>query len=76
VYAAICKQCGKIYICETGCPLTKRFGQHRHDTKSRPDDNELAGHFHHRPYIRVGDLEVMTRRPTRLTDEYRQKLNG
>ena len=58
IYAAICKKCGKIYVGETGCTLAKRFGQHRHDIKSRPDNNELAGHFHQDDHD-LDDLEVM-----------------
>ena len=58
IYAAICKKCGKIYVGETGCSLAKRFGQHRHDIRSRPDNNELAGHFHQDGHD-LDDLEVM-----------------
>ena len=31
-----------VYIEETGCSLAERFGKHRHDMKSRPENNKLA----------------------------------
>ena len=44
-----------MYVGETGCLLAKRFGKHRHDIKSRPDNNELAILVHQDDH----DLEVM-----------------
>ena len=57
IYAVRCKKDGKIYIGETGDTLAGRFGKHRYDIKSRPDNNELAEHFHCDHDL--GDMEVM-----------------
>ena len=42
----MCTECKIIHVVETGYSLAKRFGKHRRDIKSRPDNNELASHFH------------------------------
>lgn len=57
IYAATCKKCNLIYVGETGCSLADRFGKHRHDMKSRPDNNELAKHFHKDHDL--SDMEVL-----------------
>ena len=59
VYAAICKKCDLIYIGQTGEELRERFSNHRYDTKRRPDNNELAGHFHSEDHSFEKDLEVL-----------------
>ena len=46
VYAAICTKCSKIYVGQTGDQLKDRFSKHRYDIKKRPDNSELAEHFH------------------------------
>ena len=56
IYAATCKKCKMVYVGETGCSLAERFGKHRHDMKSRPDNNELASHFYKNHDL--NDLEV------------------
>ena len=35
-----------LYIGHTGEQLSERFSKHRHDIKNRPDNSELAKHFH------------------------------
>ena len=45
IYAARCLIHDKIYIGHTGDEIKERFHKHRYDTKSRPDNSELAEHF-------------------------------
>ena len=56
VYAARCKIHNTLYVGHTGDPLSSRFAKHRYDIKNRPNNSELAEHFHqnHSPT----DLEV------------------
>ena len=46
IYAAQCKIHNLIYIGHTGEKLSERFSKHRYDIKKRPDNSELARHFH------------------------------
>ena len=46
IYAARCKKHNCIYVGHTGEELRTRFSKHRYDVKSRPDNSELAEHFH------------------------------
>ena len=46
IYAATCKKHDLIYIGHTGEKLSDRFSKHRYDIKNRPDNSELASHFH------------------------------
>ena len=56
IYAARCKKHDLIYVGHTGNSLANRFGKHRSDIKNRPDNCELAEHFH--KGHDKGDLEV------------------
>jgi len=58
IYAAICKKCDKIYVGQTGEQLKERFSKHRYDAKKRPDNSELAEHFH-KDHSFDKDLEVL-----------------
>ena len=58
VYAARCKKCDLIYIGETGHELRTRFCDHRYDSKSRPDNNELAEHIYNQKHNFETDIEV------------------
>ena len=71
VYAARCRKHNSIYVGHTGVPLKSRFDRHRHDIKSRPDNSELADHFHknHRPK----DMEVCILQ-TGLPDEKQREF--
>lgn len=46
VYGAWCKKHKQLYVGQTGEKLCDRFSKHRYDIKKRPDNNELAAHFH------------------------------
>ena len=46
IYAATCTKHNLIYIGHTGEKLSDRFSKHRYDIKQRPDNSELAAHFH------------------------------
>ena len=46
IYAAQCSKHKVVYIGHTGEQLSERFSKHRYDIKNRPDNNELAKHFH------------------------------
>ena len=46
VYAAWCTKHNQIYVGQTGEQLSDRFSKHRYDIKNRPNNSELAGHFH------------------------------
>ena len=58
VYAARCKVCDLIYVGETGKELRTRFCDHRYDSKSRPDNNELAEHIYNNKLNFERDIEV------------------
>ena len=58
VYTARCKKCDLIYIGETGHELRTRFCDHRYDSKSRPDNNELAEHIYNQKHNFETDIEV------------------
>ena len=58
IYAAICKKCNKIYVGQTGEELKDRFSKHRYDIKKRPDNSELAQHFH-KDHCIDQDMEVL-----------------
>ena len=58
IYAAICKKCNKIYVGQTGEELKDRFSKHRYDIKKRPDNSELAEHFH-KDHCIDQDMEVL-----------------
>ena len=46
MYAVRCKKHNCLYIGQTGDQLNNRMSKHRWDAKNRPDNNELATHFH------------------------------
>ena len=46
IYAAQCSKHKVLYIGHTGEQLSERFFKHRYDIKNRPDNSELAKHFH------------------------------
>ena len=46
IYAAQCSKQKVLYIGHTGEQLAERFSKHRYDIKNRPDNSELAKHFH------------------------------
>ena len=46
IYAARCKKHDLIYVGHTGVELKDRFSKHRYDIRHRPDNTELAEHFH------------------------------
>ena len=46
IYAACCKKHDVIYVGHTGESLNDRFSKHRYDIKKRPENSELAAHFH------------------------------
>ena len=58
VYAARCKICDLIYVGETQKELGKRFCGHRYDSKSRPDNNDLAEHIRRHGHNFETDIEV------------------
>ena len=58
VYAARCKICELIYVGETSEALKTRFSKHRYDAKKRPDNCELADHFHDSQHDFERDLEI------------------
>ena len=57
IYAAICTRHDIVCIGQTGATLSSRFNRHRHDIKNRPDNSEIAEHFHENHD--VDDLRVM-----------------
>ena len=46
IHAAQCSKHKVLYIGHTGEQLAERFSKHRYDIKNRPDNSELAKHFH------------------------------
>ena len=46
IYAPRCKQHDLICVGHTGEKLRDRFSKHCYDIKYRPDNSELARHFH------------------------------
>ena len=46
MYAVRCKKHNCLYIGQTGDQLNNRMSKYRWDAKNRPDNNELATHFH------------------------------
>ena len=46
IYAARCKKHDVVCVGHTGETLCDRFSKHRYDIKHRPDNSELAEHFH------------------------------
>ena len=46
IYAALCKKHNLIYVGQTGETLSDRFSKHRYDIRKRPENSELAQHFH------------------------------
>lgn len=57
IYAALCKKHNLICVGQTGKRLCDRFSKHRYDIKNRPDNSELAEHFHKNHSD--GDMEVL-----------------
>ena len=57
IYAAICKRHKFICVGQTGESLCNRFSKHRYDIKLRPENSEIAEHFH-RDHT-DGDLKVL-----------------
>ena len=46
IYAAQCSKHKELYIGHTGEQLSENFSKYRYDIKNRPDNSELAKHFH------------------------------
>ena len=46
IYAVRCKKCKTFYIGQTGEKLQDRMSKHRYDIRKRPENSELAEHFH------------------------------
>ena len=46
IYAAKCRKHNTIYTGHTGESLNVRFSKHKYDFKKRPENSELAEHFH------------------------------
>ena len=46
IYVAQCSKHKVLYTGHTGEQLSERFSKHRYDIKNRPDNSELAKHFH------------------------------
>ena len=46
IYAAQCSKHNLIYIGHTGEQLSDKFSKHRYDITKRPENSELAHHFH------------------------------
>ena len=46
IYAAQCSKYKVLYIGHTAEQFSERFSKHRYDIKDRPDNSELAKHFH------------------------------
>ena len=46
IYGVICTRCDMICVGQTGVALSSRFSKHRYDIKNRPDNSEIAEHFH------------------------------
>ena len=63
---------GSIYVGHTGVPLRSRFDRHRYDIKKRPDNSELAEHFHGKDH-RESDMEVFILQ-TGIADEKRREF--
>ena len=57
IYAAICTRHEFVCVGQTGSSLASRFSKHRHDIKQRPDNSEIAEHFH--KDHSDGDMKVM-----------------
>ena len=57
IYGVICTRCNMICVGQTGTTLCSRFSKHRYDIKHRPDNSEIAEHFH--TGHEEGDLKVM-----------------
>lgn len=58
IYAARCKKHNLIYIGKTTETLAKRFSKHKYDIFKRPENNELASHFHKNHDI-MNDLDFL-----------------
>ena len=57
IYAAQCFKHKVLYIGYTGEQLSQRFSKHCYDIKNRPDNSELAKHFHESHNL-IDDLNV------------------
>ena len=56
IYAAKCRKHNTVYTGHTGESLSVRFSKHKYDFKKRPDNSELAEHFHQNHDFK--DLEI------------------
>ena len=57
IYVAQCSKHKVLYIGHTGEQLSERFSKRRYDIENRPDNSELAKHFHEN-YNLNDDLNV------------------
>ena len=73
IYVAKCKVHGDIYVGLTGDTISKRLSNHRYDAKNRPDNNELAAHFHQNHNFDT-DLEVQIAHKDIYNEGYRKFL--
>ena len=70
IYAAKCKKHKTIYVGHTGEAICKRFGKHKWDIYNRPENSDLAQHFHKNH--QDGDMEVMILQTGLQTKEERE----
>ena len=73
VYAIHCKKCQLLYIGHSGNDMSVRWGQHKHDIKKRPDQNELATHCHNHHNIDQ-DIEIYILAHGIHNDQERERL--
>ena len=66
------KKCDLLYVGHTGNDLANRFGKHRFDIKKRPDNSELAEHFHTGHALE--DMEITILESGITLDEERELL--
>ena len=58
IYAIECTKCNFLCVGHTGDKLSDRMAKHRYDIRKRPENNEVAEHFHQNHNINQ-DLRVM-----------------
>ena len=73
-YAVQCSKHKVLYIGHTGEQLLERFSKHRCDIKNRPDNRELAKHFHQSHNIN-DNLNSLSASPTKWSNTLKQFVN-
>lgn len=74
VYVAKCKKHNLLYVGQTGKKLSKRFSDHRYDTKNRPENNELAYHFSKPHHNFDNDLQLFIVEQNVFDPDHRLRL--